>query len=263
LSTPILALASNTEWREDDMISIGPAIGAGLVTTNLHHAIVLQIAELTRKLQEQPPVDDIGKPLSKLVDVAAKSVPGAEHAAITVVGCDGVRTVAATARYPLVGDRFRQHHNGGPCAPETWDHEVIRIDDVTTERRWPAYCRDIADTSPIRSVLAYRLFSDRHSIGLLSFYSERPHAFDSDSIEVGLIMATHTALAWNMLRRDQQFRSALASRDLIGQAKGMIMERFRIDAVQAFELLSRLSQNSNTPVAEVARELVEAEFPPA
>jgi AmiR/NasT family two-component response regulator len=62
-----------------------------------------------------------------------------------------------------------------------------------------------------------------------------------------------------MVRRDEQFRSALASRDIIGQAKGMIMERFKIDAVQAFELLKRLSQSSNTPLAVVARQLVESE----
>jgi AmiR/NasT family two-component response regulator len=69
-------------------------------------------------------------------------------------------------------------------------------------------------------------------------------------------------LAWNMVRRDEQFRSALASRDIIGQAKGMIMERFRIDAVQAFELLKRLSQSSNTALVVVARQLVESERHP-
>lgn len=243
------------------MISIGPSIGEELMTVNLHNAIVLQIAELTRHLQEQPLTDDLERPLGELVATAAKSVPGAEHAAITIVGRDGARTLAATARFPRVLENFHRHHSAGSCEAATWDHEVIRIDDVTAEQRWQGYCRDITDGSPIRSVMSFRLFTDRHSTGLLSFYSERPHAFDGESMEVGLIMATHTALAWNMLRRDQQFRSALASRDVIGQAKGMMMERFHIDAVQAFELLSRLSQNSNTPVAEIARQLVEAEFP--
>jgi GAF domain-containing protein len=231
------------------------------MTANLHDAIVLQIAELTRHLQEQPLADDIEKPLSEIIAAAVKSVSRAEHAALTIVGRDGIRTVAATARFPMVLDNLRQHHDDGPCHAGTWDHEVIRIDDVTVEQRWQGYCREIADESPIRSVMSFRLFNDRHSMGLLNFYSEQPHAFDAESMEVGFIVATHTALAWNMLRRDQQFRSALASRDLIGQAKGMIMERFHIDAVQAFELLSRLSQNSNTPVAEIARQLVEAEFP--
>ena len=64
-------------------------------------------------------------------------------------------------------------------------------------------------------------------MGLLTFYSERPYVFDAESMELGWIMATHTALAWNMLRHEQQFRSALASRDIIGQAKGMLMAAVR------------------------------------
>jgi AmiR/NasT family two-component response regulator len=92
----------------------------------------------------------------------------------------------------------------------------------------------------------------------LNFYAEHSNAFDDEAAELGLILATHTAVGWNMVRRDEQFRSALASRDIIGQAKGMVMERFKIDAVQAFELLKRLSQNSNTPLAAVARQLVES-----
>ena len=59
-------------------------------------------------------------------------------------------------------------------------------------------------------------------------------------------------------RQQGDFRSALASRDLIGQAKGMLMERFTIDAVAAFELLRRLSQDTNTPLVEVARQVTEA-----
>lgn len=70
------------------------------------------------------------------------------------------------------------------------------------------------------------------------------------------MLATHAALAWHMVRRDEQFRSALASRDVIGQAKGMLMERFDLDAVRAFELLKRLSQNMNTPLADVAQQVV-------
>lgn len=70
------------------------------------------------------------------------------------------------------------------------------------------------------------------------------------------MFATHTALAWAMLRHNEQFRSATASRDVIGQAKGMITERYNIDAVRAFDLLRRLSQESNTPVAEIAHRLV-------
>ena len=70
------------------------------------------------------------------------------------------------------------------------------------------------------------------------------------------MLATHAAIALIANDVRLQFQSALASRDVIGQAKGMIMERFHVDAVRAFELLTTLSQNSNTRVAEVAEEIV-------
>ena len=95
-----------------------------------------------------------------------------------------------------------------------------------------------------------------------SFYAERPHAFDAASEDLGFVYVTHAALAWNALRRaTSSSASALASRDIIGQAKGMIMERFQIDAVEAFDLLRQLSQQSNIPVAGISRRLVEADHP--
>ena len=76
-----------------------------------------------------------------------------------------------------------------------------------------------------------------HTLGALSFYAERPHAFDAESEDLGFVYVTHAALAWNTLRRATHFRSALASRDIIGQVKGMLMERYQIDAVEAFDRL--------------------------
>ena len=73
---------------------------------------------------------------------------------------------------------------------------------------------------------------------------------------IGAIFAAHSSVVWNAARRDEQFQRALASRDVIGQAKGMIMERYGVDAVQAFELLRKLSQDSNVPLIQIATELV-------
>jgi hypothetical protein len=90
----------------------------------------------------------------------------------------------------------------------------------------------------------------------LNIYAEEPNAFGQVSRDMGLIFAAHSSVAWNAARRDEQFKRALASRDTIGQAKGMIMERYGVDAVQAFEVLRKLSQDSNVPLLQVATELV-------
>lgn len=218
--------------------------------------IMRNIAELVQHYQRCSAGGE-GEILTRLTVGSLQHMPAARHAGITEATPDGkVRTVAATDSYPRMLDEIQQHYGEGPCITAAWRHRLVRVDDINHESRWADYCSAAAYETPIRSILAFQLFSVDGSTGALNFYAEHPHAFDDDAEEIGLVLATHTALVWNMVRRDDQFRSALASRDIIGQAKGLIMERFDIDAVQAFELLKRISQNSNTPVAEVAERLV-------
>lgn len=229
------------------------------MTTSYRAALLRELAESVQILQREN--EDVDTVLDDLTESAVKTVPGAQYAGITIASREGkVRTASATGgRYPALLDEIQQRHQEGPCLSAAWEQQTIRVKDLANERRWPAFCRAaIEEDSPIRSIMSFRLFADQHTMGALNFYAEQPDTFDDEAVELGLIAAALTALAWNLVRRETQFRSALSSRDIIGQAKGMIMERFTIDAVQAFELLKRLSQSSNTPLAAVARQLVES-----
>ncbi len=139
---------------------------------------------------------------------------------------------------------------------------ALRIDDLEADVRWPRYRRAALRQTPMRSTLSLRMFAGRQLAGALNLHAEQSYAFDDDSVKVGSACAGHLALAWHILQRRKQFRGALASRDVIGQAKGILMERFGLQAGAAFELLKRLSQESNTPVADVARRLVVSAHPP-
>jgi hypothetical protein len=184
-------------------------------------------------------------------------VPGAQHAGITVATRSGtVETVSSTDPVAVVLDDIQRRHAEGPCLSAAWDEQIIRIDDMSEAGRWPRYRRDVLQESPIRSVLSFRLFLERKAMGALNFYAEAPHAFVEDSVAVGLLWASHTSLAWKMTERDHQYRAALESRDTIGQAKGVLMERFDIGAERAFDMLKRLSQDSNTPLAVIAQRVV-------
>jgi GAF domain-containing protein len=223
--------------------------------------LIRQVAGLVQTLQHERV--DIDSALQELTVSAVDAMPGAQYAGIILATRAGkVRSPSATGQYPVILDEIQHRHGEGPCLSAARQHRSVRIDDLSVEQRWPNYCRDALQETPIRSVISFPLHSDHDNMGALNFYGETPHVFDQDAAEMGFILASHTAVAWNMVRRDEQFRSALASRDIIGQAKGMIMERFKIDAVQAFELLKRLSQSSNTPLACVARQLVETEQRP-
>ncbi|MDT5012235.1 MAG: hypothetical protein QOH57_3852 [Mycobacterium sp.] len=93
-------------------------------------------------------------------------------------------------------------------------------------------------------------------MGALNLFGTKPEVFTIENEAVAAMLATHAATALIADDKRLQFQSALASRDIIGQAKGMIMERFNVDAVRAFELLRSFSQNSNTRLALVAEEVV-------
>jgi transcriptional regulator with GAF, ATPase, and Fis domain len=231
------------------------------MSVSQNEVISQQISNLIRDVHTRR-ATDTDAVLGDLTQNALEYVPGAQHAGITIAGRDGkVRTAAATSEYPMVLDEIQQRVASGPCLAAAWEQHVIRIDDMEIEPRWPAYCRDALAETPVRSVVAFQLYSDNQTMGALNFYAETAGAFDADAVESGLIVATHAALVWSLMRRDEQFRSALASRDIIGQAKGILMERYQIDAGQAFDVLKRLSQGSNTPLVHVAYEIVTSRRP--
>jgi GAF domain-containing protein len=202
------------------------------------------------------PQDSAELVLERMVEYAVDEIPGTKYAGVTLARSPSqLETFATTHPFPAILDAIQQRYGQGPCLSAVWQQHTVRIDDLADDRRWPSYRRDALEATPIRSILSFRLFTSDEAMGALNLYADQPHAFDEDAEEIGYVFATHAALAWDTVRREEQFRSALASRDLIGQAKGILMARFGIDAVQAFELLKRVSQASNTRLVEIARKL--------
>lgn len=216
-------------------------------------AMYLQATQLVADLHRRASFDTPAL-LSGLIAGAAESVPGAQYAGITVTQRRRhLDTAAATHCYPVLLDEIQGRYQQGPCLTAAALQESVRIDDLVREDRWPLYRGAALRQTPIRSILSFGMFKEGVSAAALSFYAESPDVFDDESVNLGRIFATHAALVWNTMRRDQQFRVALVSRDIIGQAKGRLMERFDIDADEAFERLKQMSQDGNTPIAQVAR----------
>lgn len=222
--------------------------------------IVAGLAEMVSNLNRDDTDTTIG--LRELIANGVHNVMGSQYAGITLAEKGkAVTNVVATHRYPIALDAIQNRYGEGPCVEAAWRHHVMHVEDLSADERWPRYRQYALEETPIRSILSYELFVDRGNMAALNFYADRPYAFPDDSVELGGVFATHIALAWSMMRRQDQFRSALASRDVIGQAKGVIMERFNLDAVEAFELLTRLSQQSNTRLIEIATALIDSEHP--
>jgi GAF domain-containing protein len=216
----------------------------------------LRIAELVQELHSRPDADS-ETVLAELAEHAAVEIPGAGYAGVTVTrNAKEIETPAATHLWPVLLDKIQQRHREGPCLTAAWEEKTIHVADLETDDRFPLYRQDALAETPIRSIMAFQLFIADETMGALNVYAEEPNVFGQETRNIGLVFAAHSSVAWNSARRDEQFKRALASRDVIGQAKGMIMERYGVDAVQAFDLLRKLSQDSNLPLIKIATDLV-------
>ena len=210
-------------------------------------------AQVARSLAEQ---DGLDATLQRIVDLATQIVPGAEHAAISLVRPHRqVQTVSPTDALARRVDQIQCDAGEGPCLDAMWEHEVVRIGDLSCTERWPAFAARAAEAR-VLSMLAFRLFVEGDTAGALNLYSSRREAFDEQSVHLGHVLAAHAGLAYDHARELAGLRAANESRNVIGQAQGILMAQHRIDADNAFLLLSRLSQNSNRKLRDVCRDLV-------
>jgi hypothetical protein len=126
---------------------------------------------------------------------------------------------------------------------------------MRTETRWPRFAQR-AFHAGAGSMLSFQLYVEGDNLGALNLYARQPGAFDDESEHVGLLFAAHAAGAYAGAQKQDQLIAAMATRDLIGQAKGILMERYKISGDRAFSLLIRVSQNTHRKLRDVADELV-------
>ncbi len=167
-----------------------------------------RMSDLVLDLQRQAGGErDLDSALDELTGQAAQLVPGASYAAITISRRPGeIHTLAATDRYPVLLDEIQRSFQEGPCVLGEPQHQMVRVDDLSTDERWPRYSFEAVAHTPIRALMSFQLFAHRPSAAALNLYSEQAHAFGEDSVTLGLVFAAYTTLTWSTLRREQQFR---------------------------------------------------------
>ena len=165
-----------------------------------------------------------------------------------------VDSEVASGELPLRVDALQNSTGQGPCLDAAYEHRVVSVPDLSREERWPEFCRGALELGA-RSMLSIQLFVVGDRLGALNLYGYGPNAFDSDSEQVGLLVAAHAAVAFADSRKISQLGEALVARQVIGQAEGILMERYKITAEQAFVLLSRASTRSNIKLRDIAERL--------
>ena len=212
-----------------------------------------QLSALARDLEAK---DDPDAMLAAMVAAAVDMIPGAEEGSISVIaGRQRVTSHAPTGQLPVLVDAIQQEAQQGPCLDAVYEQHTVRVDDLASEYRWPAFATRASATGAA-SMLSLQLYVEGDNLGALNLYSRTPDAFTDESEQVGLLFAAHAAIAYVGVRKESQLAQALTNRDVIGQAKGILMERYKITDQRAFLVLTRLSQASNRKLHDIAAELV-------
>ena len=213
-----------------------------------------RLSDLARTLQDEDSVDET---LQAIVDAAVGTVPGTQYAALSVVEHRRqVHTRAGTADVVYQVDQVQYDTGEGPCLSAVYEQQTVSLPDMTTEVRWPKFTGRTAELG-VLSMLSFQLYVQQDNLGALNLYSEHTNAFDDDSEHIGLLFASHAAVAMSGAQQQEHLQKAITARDVIGQAKGILMERHKLTADQAFSVLSRASQQTNTKLIDVARTLTD------
>jgi GAF domain-containing protein len=193
--------------------------------------------------------------VERVLEFALKAFDCSHAGVIFVHRRQRVETFAATD--PLVAelDQVQFEVGQGPDIEIIEDHHGVIVDDALTDARWPEWSRQVAE-SGIRSMLGTRLHTSETTIGSLNLYDVRPGHFTGQDRDVAEILARHAAVALAATREQANLWRAIDARQLIGQAQGILMERFAIDADQAFGVLRRYSQDCNVKLHVVAEQLI-------
>ncbi|MFC7342935.1 GAF and ANTAR domain-containing protein [Saccharopolyspora griseoalba] len=228
---------------------------SGMLTTGEADRLIAWLAGAVGWLSG---VRDLNATLTSTARGAADAIPGTESAGIAELTEDGrlVQRVA-TGELSAIADRLQNDTGEGPGLHALTTGSTVRVHDLREEtRRWPSLAA-AARREGIAGALCYRLDTghDLRRI-VLDLYSREPGVFDDDAVLLGELFASHAGLALAHAHNAEQLSTALSSRDLIGQAKGVLMERFGIDDYRAFGMLVESSQQTNLKLTEVAGWLV-------
>jgi GAF domain-containing protein len=210
--------------------------------------------ELARALASAPDEDTRFK---VAVHAAVDLVARCDHAGITVIEHGRLATRASSDDLVCRANQLQTELGEGPCLDVRRDQNTLVSPALAGEERWPAWAPRVHAELGVDSMMSLLVYTDQHSFGALSLYCGEGCRFDADDVAVAQALAGHLSVGMAAEKQIDQLGLALHNRTIIGQAQGVLMERYAMTADHAFDYLRRISSHSNRKVAEVAAEIAE------
>jgi len=212
------------------------------------------IDEAARTLNQRRSLDET---LHTIVEVARNSVPGFDQVGIATQEKNGIpKTRAFTGDFVLRLDEIQYRLREGPCSAALQGADVVSVSRLRDEQRWPRYVPQAREMG-LRSQMAVKLYLNENTLGGINLYSTTSDDVSQDAQGIARMFATHAALALGHAHERETLNEALQTRKVIGQAIGILMERYEMDEDRAFAFLVRASSHANIKLRAVAQELVE------
>jgi transcriptional regulator with GAF, ATPase, and Fis domain len=212
------------------------------------------LAEAVREMADE---QSVSTTLERIVHTCVEAVESCDMAGVSILENGEIRTVAASDETLRVIDGLQFDLGEGPCYDALRNHDPVTANDLAHDQRWSTWGPAMVSRVGMRSVLSYRLATRRDAFGALNLYAADVGAFDHDDMFEGQVLAAHTSVVLAATLKEEQLYRALESRTVIGQATGRLIERFGLDADQAFAVMRRVSQNHNIKLYALAQRLVE------
>ena len=225
------------------------------LTRRMHDHDPLEFAELAATLQAAPSPTRTAEDIVRYV----RAQLDADLAGISLIRHRGrLETIAPTD--PLVEhlDHLQSEHGEGPCYDDRWPGRTLTRSDLADEdERWPCWAKEVAALGIVSLLISELTRADGRRIGAIAAYWNQRRSFTHDDIAFMAIFARHATLALSYSWRETGLSLALDTRKLIGQAQGILMERYGLGEARAFEVLRRYSQDRNIKLRDVATHLTE------
>jgi GAF domain-containing protein len=217
--------------------------------------IAAALAAAARSLNQETSLEDA---LSAIAHTAQRSLPGFDYVGISTVDRKGnVETKAATGDLVWDLDKLQYGLGEGPCVETLRDADVVVAPHIRHDQRWPRFVPQAVRLG-LKSQMAVKLYLDPEgTLGGLNLYSTTREDIDPDAEPLAELFAAHAAIALGHVRERQNLNEALHTRKVIGQAIGLIMERYQLNEERAFAFLVRASSHSNIKVRDIAQNMVD------
>lgn len=215
-----------------------------------------RMATAARDLEQQ--LDPVATYLMA-TGLAHANIEGCDAASLSMVRHSGSRRIenfAATDPIAAWADALQVEHGEGPCLNSIAEEATTYSPRLTEDHRWPDWGPHVVEDTGLRSVLAFQLFTHLDTLGALNLYSKNDDGFSVEDQNDGHVLAAHIAIAFAAAQRIDALDQALSTRTVIGQATGIVMERYKVNGDVAFRILSRISSQEERKLRDVASEIV-------